>query len=43
MGKFSQTLAHMFYAVLWLVLKGISTTRSPVEIPFRALVFVGFK
>ncbi len=29
------------YAVLWPVLNRISITRSPVEIPFRALLFVG--
>ncbi len=27
-----------YYAVLWPVLNGISITRSPVEIPFRALL-----
>ncbi len=32
-----------YYAVLWPVLNGISITRSPVEIPFRALLFVGIK
>ncbi len=31
------------YAVLWPVLNGISITRSPVEIPFRALFFEGIK
>ncbi len=31
----------MYYAVLWPVLKGISITRSPVDIPVRALLFVG--
>ncbi len=35
------TKGTTYYAVLWPVLNGISITRSPVEIPFRALLFVG--
>ncbi len=34
-------LKNSVYAVLWLVLNRISTTIYPVEIPFRALLFVG--
>ncbi len=32
-----------YYAILWPVLNRISIIRSPVEIPFRALLFGGIK
>ncbi len=38
-----KTHERKYYAVLWPVLNGISITKYPVEIPFRALLFVGIK
>ncbi len=39
----SKITRQIYYAVLWPVLNGLSITRSPVEIPFRALLFVGIE